>query len=344
MRCGRDCRNVLKKWTGYARRAVPNRTDVETIEGYSTNMIRHNTILFPDQFRQDRLVKSVFAEAEKREGRGDGKYRLERLQIDDSNVLDNTYPLDTFLLEDDNGNKKFQEIDATMEAAIELLFILQERARVHGLPRWSKLHKDCLPSVWQDHLVGDKGVAKRKAMQESDPDGFGGCSKCKWPEEISADDEPSVAEQSGRSKRRRQTSEESVSQPTSTSLRGDSYPASFSKTLAISGRTLLPQYPDFSDDATDDANDAGFRDTNAAPAADNQGANATYPDPEGSNVAAQSPESTSDILDNDLEAALLPANDTQATQSSSDPEAIAEQDPASDQAFLNVLDPRLFPE
>lgn len=165
--CRRECRMILGLWTSYDRRDIPHRTDVEAVEGLTYNNIKLNTILQICQDHPDRLNKVSLV---KRAQDGCGKYYAEPRVFDDTNILDNTFPMDYFVLRSEISTI-LHSMDSSMIAAWELSLVLSERASIHGVSHWSKLPKACRPVSWFDRTN-----EKSRANETFDE----GCEVCTW--------------------------------------------------------------------------------------------------------------------------------------------------------------------
>ena len=159
--CRRECRKVLNTWVAYGRRDEPHRTEVESIEGLSSENVKLNTILqrsliFPNRLVKVRLERKV----------EDGLYYAVPREVTIGNWLESTLPLDHFLLD-----SQPHDMTKEMHAAFEMYLILMERAAIHGYDHWTKLGRSCLPVTWFD---------RTRTKSEPNETYDEGCEKCTW--------------------------------------------------------------------------------------------------------------------------------------------------------------------
>ena len=186
----RSCRKLLGIWQSHGRREEPHRTMVESLEQLSYDNFRYNTVLAPSKVMPNRLVKVKFAKATE-----DGAYQVLSHTLTTDNVDAVSLPLNYFCTHLPNGVGFF---DNAMDSAWEMLLILQERADIHGLKHWSKLHKNCRPASWLDRTrgavpenrpEGDEAGDDREKPRADNYDG--GCDVCTWTKD--PESESSVA-------------------------------------------------------------------------------------------------------------------------------------------------------
>ncbi|EXJ91335.1 hypothetical protein A1O1_04447 [Capronia coronata CBS 617.96] len=174
--CRRGCRRLLKSWTEHGRRLEAHRAGVEALENLTSLNFTYNTVLDVCELMPNRLVKVKFTQKVPH-----GQLRVEKQEVSLANWEHTTLALDHFVKDVARGYHSL--VDEAQLATWELLLMLQERARKHGLPHWSKLPKSCLPVTWFD----------RTRIKPRPNDTFdGGCDVCTWRPTSQTDAEADV--------------------------------------------------------------------------------------------------------------------------------------------------------
>ncbi|KAL9106612.1 MAG: hypothetical protein Q9227_008395 [Pyrenula ochraceoflavens] len=185
-RCSREFRRPFHKFVANIRRGITSREDVRAIERLTQLNIDFNTTLGPSPecssfLSRKRLVKNKDQLSTELISREDEiELGLQPLQNHDF-LLARTATGEH--ASSDAPFKRVQrEFRESVDEAIELLFILQERARAHGLPEvertdksaWESLPDCCLPAEWQQSKR--QPSVKRKSKEPVPV--FEGCDAC----------------------------------------------------------------------------------------------------------------------------------------------------------------------
>ena len=177
----RSCRKVLGNWQVDSRLEEPHRTMVEAIEMLSHDNLIYNTVLPRWDVDPGRLVKLKLERKSE-----DGQLRRVPMKVTPENLTAVTFPVTFFCQHLPGGIGIF---NASMDKAWELLLILQERAGIHGVNHWSKLHKNCRPVTWRNRTRG--AASENRPADDQDGDDRlnlwsgtydGGCAICTWNE------------------------------------------------------------------------------------------------------------------------------------------------------------------
>ncbi|RMD41405.1 hypothetical protein DV735_g3749, partial [Chaetothyriales sp. CBS 134920] len=211
----RSCRKLLGYWQLEGQKEEPSRAMVEAIERLTPCNLLYNTVLPLCTTYPNRLVRLKFERKTE-----DGQFRAVPLMVTPANVSITTMPLN-FFSQHLNGNG----FGLSVDRAWETLLILQERADIHGLSHWSKLHKNCRPISWQTRTKG--AIPQNRAEDDKDGDDRnkaqfdsydGGCSVCTWrPKSEATEVEDTV------DSLKRPRGEESGGEPVARRLRSDTY-------------------------------------------------------------------------------------------------------------------------
>ncbi|RMZ86510.1 hypothetical protein DV736_g6265, partial [Chaetothyriales sp. CBS 134916] len=213
----RSCRKLLGYWQLEGRKNEPSRAMVEAIEKLTPNNLLYNTVLPIFENDTNRLVKLKFERKTE-----DGQFKAVPLVVTPDNINKVTLPLNFFCQPlQDNAST----VGVSVDRAWETLLVLQERADIHGLSHWSKLHKNCRPISWQTRTKGaipdnrpddDKDGDDRTRAHTDTYDG--GCSVCTWRPK---------SEGAGRAEKdhsfKRQRADESDEEPVARRLRTETY-------------------------------------------------------------------------------------------------------------------------
>ncbi|RMZ78589.1 hypothetical protein DV738_g3774, partial [Chaetothyriales sp. CBS 135597] len=213
----RSCRKLLGYWQLEGQKDEPSRAMVEAIERLTPSNLLFNTVLPLCPQYPNRLVRLKFERKTE-----DGQFKAVPVVVTPDNIEMTTLPL-TFFCDHLHGNSI--GIGVTVDRAWETLLILQERAEIHGLSHWSKLHKNCRPISWQTRTRGaipdnrpddDKDGDDRIKAQADTYDG--GCSVCTWRPKLLATYQEEVAHSLKRAR-----VEEGEEQPVASRLRSETY-------------------------------------------------------------------------------------------------------------------------
>ena len=161
----RGCRKQLGSYNDPALRDHPHRATIESLEKMSFEKIFMNTVLSRSAKYPGRLVRVKLVRKN-----GTGQFEAIPMEVTQENYLTTTFPLDHFCVEDFDP-VTVSRLEFKLSPAISLLFDLQHKADLHGVPHWRDLDKQCLPESWFDRSAAG-GV-----VQDTYD---GGCDICTW--------------------------------------------------------------------------------------------------------------------------------------------------------------------